>query len=39
MDAVARAKPSASKGVYIRQIHVAAAMSPSVDVDPAAYRK
>lgn len=39
MDAVARAKPSSSKGVYIRQIHVAAAMSPSVDVDPAVYRK
>ncbi len=39
MDAVARAKPSSSKGIYIRQIHVAAAMSPSVDVDPTAYRK
>lgn len=39
MDAVARAKPASSKGIYIRQVHVSAAMSPSVDVDPAVYRK
>lgn len=39
LDAVLRAKPSSSKGIYIRQVHVSAAMSPSVDVDPAGYRK
>lgn len=39
MDAVVRAKPSSSKGIYIRQVHVSAAMSPGVDIDPTVYRK
>lgn len=39
MDAVVRAKPSSSKGIYIRQVHVSAAMSPSVDIDPTLFRK
>ncbi|MPZ73232.1 MAG: 50S ribosomal protein L1 [Nitriliruptorales bacterium] len=38
LDELIRAKPAASKGRYLRSIHVAAAMSPSVAIDPAQTR-
>ena len=34
-QAVARAKPSAAKGKYVKSIHVASTMGPGVAIDPA----
>jgi large subunit ribosomal protein L1 len=36
MDAVVRAKPSAAKGTYVKNVTLAATMGPGVTVDPAA---
>ncbi len=38
MDAVVRAKPSASKGTYVRNVTVSSSMGPGVHIDPAVYR-
>ncbi len=38
LDEIVRAKPAAAKGKYIRSVHVAATMSPSVELDPARTR-
>jgi len=38
-DAIVRAKPSSSKGVYIRTMHIAATMTPSVQVEVTSIRK
>jgi large subunit ribosomal protein L1 len=38
LDEVVRAKPAAAKGKYIRSVHFAATMSPSVEVDGARTR-
>ena len=38
MDSVVRAKPSAAKGTYVRQVTVSSSMGPSVKVETAAYR-
>ncbi|MDI6757593.1 MAG: 50S ribosomal protein L1 [Endomicrobiia bacterium] len=35
MDAIARAKPSTAKGVYIKSATIASTMSPGVKLDPA----
>lgn len=39
MDTVARAKPSASKGMYIRSVTVSSTMGPGVRIDPNRYRR
>lgn len=39
MDAVVRAKPASAKGQFLRTIHLAPTMGPSVAVDPAAAAK
>ncbi len=38
LDEIIRAKPAASKGRYLRTIHVASAMAPSVRIDPGQTR-
>lgn len=38
MDAVKRAKPSASKGSYIRSVTVSSTMGPGVPIDASIYR-
>ena len=38
MDALLRAKPSASKGTYLRNIAVSSTMGPGVKIDPASVR-
>jgi len=38
LEALNRAKPSASKGTYIRNIAISTTMSPGVKVDPASVR-
>lgn len=38
LDAVMKAKPQASKGVYIKSITMSLTMSPGVTVDPTPYR-
>ena len=34
LDAIVRAKPSASKGTYVRSVSLASTMGPGVRVDP-----
>ncbi len=38
LEEIVRAKPAAAKGKYIRSIHVATTMGPSIAVDPARTR-
>ena len=38
MDSVVRAKPSASKGTYIKSVTVSSTMGPGVTIETAAYR-
>lgn len=38
MDAIIKAKPSASKGTYLRSLHVSTTMGPSVKLDVAEIR-
>ena len=38
LDELLRVKPASSKGRYLRSIHVSAAMSPSVKIDPTRTR-
>lgn len=38
LDEIIRAKPAAAKGKYIKSAHVAATMSPSIELDPARTR-
>ena len=38
LDEIVRAKPAAAKGKYIKSIHVAATMGPSIEFDPARVR-
>jgi large subunit ribosomal protein L1 len=38
LDEIVRAKPSAAKGRYLKSIHVAATMGPSIELDPARTR-
>jgi large subunit ribosomal protein L1 len=39
MDTVVRAKPSTSKGTYIRTVTVSSTMGPGVRIDPNLYRR
>ena len=39
MDTILRAKPSAAKGQYVRNVTVASTMGPGVPVDSTAYRR
>ncbi len=39
MDAVQKAKPSAAKGKYVKAIHMASSMGPSITVAPSALEK
>ena len=38
IDQIVRAKPSSSKGVYVRNISVSSTMGPGVKIDPNPYR-
>ena len=38
LDEIVRAKPAGAKGKYIRSVHVAATMGPSIELDPARVR-
>lgn len=38
IDALVRAKPATSKGVYLKKISISATMGPGVKVDPSPYR-
>ncbi|MGQ0649183.1 MAG: 50S ribosomal protein L1 [Gemmatimonadaceae bacterium] len=38
MDQIVRSKPSASKGVYVRNVSVSSTMGPGVKIDTALYR-
>ncbi len=38
MDTIVRAKPAASKGVYVRNVAVSSTMGPGVSVDTTPYR-
>ncbi len=38
MDQIVRAKPTASKGVYVRNVAVSSTMGPGVTVDSTPYR-
>ena len=38
MDAIVKAKPSTSKGAYIKAIHMSTTMGPSIKIDPAEFR-
>lgn len=38
LDAVVRAKPKTSKGVYVQKIHISTTMGPGVEVDPTPFR-
>lgn len=39
LDALVRAKPKTSKGVYMQNICISTTMGPSVKIDPTPYRK
>ncbi len=39
MDTVVRAKPSTSKGTYIRSVTVSSTMGPGIRIDPNLYRR
>jgi len=38
MDQIVRAKPAASKGVYVRNVSVSSTMGPGVTIDSTLYR-
>jgi large subunit ribosomal protein L1 len=38
MDTIVRAKPAATKGVYVRTVAVSSTMGPGVKVDTTPYR-
>jgi large subunit ribosomal protein L1 len=39
MDVILRAKPSAAKGTYVRNVTVSSTMGPGVGIDPNLYRR
>jgi large subunit ribosomal protein L1 len=39
MDQIVRAKPSASKGTYLRSVTISSTMGPGVSIDPNLYRR
>lgn len=39
MDSIVRAKPSASKGTYVRSVTVSSTMGPGVPIDPNLFRR
>lgn len=38
LNSIVKAKPKASKGVYLQSIHVSTTMGPSVEINPTPYR-
>ena len=38
MDQIVRSKPSAAKGVYVRNVAVSSTMGPGVRIDTTPYR-
>jgi large subunit ribosomal protein L1 len=39
MDSIVRAKPSASKGTYVKSVTVSSTMGPGVAIDPNLFRR
>jgi large subunit ribosomal protein L1 len=39
MDQIVRAKPSGSKGTYVRSVTVSSTMGPGISIDPNLYRR
>jgi large subunit ribosomal protein L1 len=39
MDSIVRAKPSASKGTYLKSVTVSSTMGPGVAIDPNLFRR
>lgn len=39
MDSIARAKPSAAKGTYLRSVTVSSTMGPGISIDPNLFRR
>ncbi len=39
MDSIVRAKPSASKGTYVKSVTVSSTMGPGVRIDPNLFRR
>jgi large subunit ribosomal protein L1 len=39
MDSIVRAKPSASKGTYVKSVTVSSTMGPGVSIDPNLFRR
>jgi large subunit ribosomal protein L1 len=38
MDTIVRAKPSAAKGVYVRNVAISSSMGPGVSIDTTPFR-
>jgi len=39
IDALVKAKPKASKGIYLQAIHVSTTMGPGIEIDPLPFRE
>ncbi len=39
LDALLKAKPKTSKGVYLQNIHLSSTMGVGIEIDPTPYRK
>ena len=39
MDSIVRAKPSASKGTYVKSVTLSSTMGPGVSIDPNLFRR
>jgi large subunit ribosomal protein L1 len=38
MDQIVRSKPSASKGIYVRNVAISSTMGPGVNIDTTPYK-
>jgi large subunit ribosomal protein L1 len=39
IDSIVRAKPSASKGTYVKSVTLSSTMGPGVSIDPSLFRR